>query len=74
MRDFMARGNMETTMRYKLYKDESGQWRWRLLAKNGKVIADSAEAYKRRLGCRRSLNLVNMSYDLPVDLCSERSQ
>ena len=31
--------------RFELYKDIQGQCRWRMVARNGKVIADSAEAY-----------------------------
>lgn len=31
----------------RVYRDIGAQWRWKLLAANGKVIADSAEAYTR---------------------------
>lgn len=27
-------------------------WRWRLIAPNGKITAESGEAYKRRYDCR----------------------
>jgi uncharacterized protein YegP (UPF0339 family) len=33
---------------FELYNDRHGDWRWRLKAKNGKIIADSAEGYKNR--------------------------
>jgi uncharacterized protein YegP (UPF0339 family) len=33
-----------------LYKDKHGDWRWRTIAANGKVTADSGEGYKRRAG------------------------
>jgi uncharacterized protein YegP (UPF0339 family) len=29
------------------YKDQAGQWRWRAVATNGRVVADSAEGYTR---------------------------
>lgn len=32
---------------FETYKDKKKEWRWRLKANNGKVIADSAESYKR---------------------------
>jgi uncharacterized protein YegP (UPF0339 family) len=35
----------------RLYKAADG-WRWRLVAPNGKVLADSGEAYTRRRDCR----------------------
>jgi hypothetical protein len=27
------------------YKDNAGQWRWRLVAANGRIVADSSEGY-----------------------------
>ena len=30
------------------YKDKKGEWRWRLIATNGKIVAESGESYKRR--------------------------
>lgn len=35
-------------MKFVIYRDRKKEWRWRIVAKNGKVIADSAEGYKRR--------------------------
>lgn len=35
-------------MRFVIYKDQRGEWRWRLRARNGKIIADSAEGYKQK--------------------------
>lgn len=34
---------MQTTA--EVYQDKGGEWRWRLKARNGRVIADSAEGY-----------------------------
>ncbi len=31
-------------MRFELYRDGKGEWRWRLRAENGEVVADSGEA------------------------------
>lgn len=33
---------------FEVYQDSGGQWRWRLWAKNGKIVADSAEGYVRQ--------------------------
>lgn len=41
------------TFRIVCYKDKSGEWRWSMYARNGKIIADSAESYKRRRSCVR---------------------
>ena len=29
------------------YKDAEGKWRWRAIAPNGNIVADSAEGYER---------------------------
>jgi uncharacterized protein YegP (UPF0339 family) len=33
-------------MTYVYYKDAKGEWRWRLVAANGRIIADSGEGYQ----------------------------
>lgn len=48
-------------MKIKIYKDKSGQWRWRLLARNGKIIADSAEAYRRKAGAMRAVHKLQVN-------------
>lgn len=35
-------------MKFLVYRDANGLWRWTLKAANHKVIADSAEAYAKR--------------------------
>ena len=37
-------------MKYRInvYKDRSGNWRWRILAPNGKKVGASTESYKKR--------------------------
>lgn len=36
-----------------VYEAQDG-WRWRMLASNGKIVADSGEAYKRRYDCHQA--------------------
>ena len=38
-------------MRFVVYLDKNNEWRWKLVAKNGKTVADSAEGYKRKHAC-----------------------
>jgi uncharacterized protein len=33
------------------YEDNQKQWRWRLLADNGRIVADSSEGYHNRSDC-----------------------
>jgi uncharacterized protein YegP (UPF0339 family) len=37
--------------RLTVYRDDAGEFRWRLRAQNGKIIADSSEGYSRRIDC-----------------------
>lgn len=41
-------------MKFQIYKAEDG-FRWRALARNKKIIAESGEAYVRPSGCRKAL-------------------
>ncbi|PSD28307.1 YegP family protein [Stenotrophomonas indicatrix] len=41
-----------------VYKDKAGEFRWRLYAQNGRVIADSGEGYKNRVDCVAGAKLV----------------
>ena len=53
-------------MKFELYKDGNNQWRWRLKAANGRIIADSAEAYVNRQDCVNGIKLVQDSADAPI--------
>lgn len=44
--------------KFELYKDAARYWRWRFLASNGKIIADSAESYVRREDAEYGIRLV----------------
>lgn len=43
------------------YRDKDGQWRWRAWARNGKIIANCGEGYKRRGDCIKMTNLLRFS-------------
>jgi uncharacterized protein YegP (UPF0339 family) len=53
-------------MHYRIYKDTAGQWRWRLLATNSRIIADSAESYWNKADCMAGINLVKSSSQAPI--------
>lgn len=44
-------------MRFQLYKDTAGEWRWRLKAGNNETIA-SGEGYVNRQDCVHAINLI----------------
>ena len=53
-------------MWYKMYEDNSRQWRWTIYAANNKKIADSGEGYWNKADCRSAIDLVKSSYNAPV--------
>lgn len=34
------------------YKDKAGRWRWRAIARNGRIVADSGQGYKTLWGAK----------------------
>ena len=53
-------------MKYYIYRDVSGYWRWRLKASNGRIIADSGESYYNKSDCMQAITLVKSSSNAPV--------
>jgi uncharacterized protein YegP (UPF0339 family) len=45
-------------MRFQKYRDVQGYWRWRLIAANGRIIADSGEGYLHESDCDAGIALV----------------
>ena len=43
---------------FELYQDRASEWRWRLVASNGNIIADSAEGYASKQGAKRGIRSV----------------
>ena len=48
----------EIAMRFVLYRDRTGNWRWTLYASNGAKIADSGEGYVNKADARHGIDLV----------------
>ena len=45
-------------MKFEIFKDASGEFRWRLKAANGQIVADSGEGYINKSDCVHGINLV----------------
>lgn len=58
-------------MRVRLYRDATGEWRWSVIAANGRIVADSAEGYESRDDAeammRRVTNLAPAGLDIIVE-------
>lgn len=37
--------------KFQIYQDVRGEWRWRLLSGNSRIIADSGEGYRNHADC-----------------------
>lgn len=44
--------------RFVMYIDTAGEYRWRLRAPNGEIIADSAEGYAGPYSCKAGIQAV----------------
>lgn len=43
---------------FEIYRDNSDEWRWRLIASNGNIIAASGEGYTSKQGAKRGIESV----------------
>lgn len=53
--------------RFEVYEDKAGEWRWRLVAANNNIIADSGEGYTTKQGAQRGIASVKgTAPDAPI--------
>ena len=45
-------------MKASIYQDKKREWRWRIKARNGRIVADSGEGYRRRVDAGEALYAV----------------
>lgn len=49
---------------FDIYRDARKGWRWRIRARNGKIVADCAESYKTRRAALRGIRVVTQTVDI----------
>ena len=54
-------------MKFEIYKDVDNEWRWRLKASNGRIIA-VGEGYKRKSSVIKVINLINNCNVTRIDI------
>lgn len=42
-------------MKYEVYKDKKGEFRWRLKHGNGNILSKSSEGYKAKADCMKGI-------------------
>ena len=52
---------------FRVYEDAASEWRWRLVAGNERIIADSGEGYRDKQDCLHAIELVKDSKDARVE-------
>jgi uncharacterized protein YegP (UPF0339 family) len=57
-------------MKLNVYKGGDGDWYWRLVSRNGRVLADGAEGYTRKASAERAAasfrNSMQSDQEIPV--------
>lgn len=62
-----ALGDADTRRTFQVYEDAGGEWRWRLIAGNERIIAVSGEGYRHRQDCLHAIELVKDSKEAQVE-------
>lgn len=58
--------NQGGRVRFGIYRDAASQWRWRLRAADGRIIARCAEGYSERTHCLAYIRLILAATDVPI--------
>jgi len=51
-------------MKFTIWQDKAGAWRWTLRARNGLIIADSAQGYASRAQVKRMCARINFVFPI----------
>jgi uncharacterized protein YegP (UPF0339 family) len=62
------KGPTPAEYRFQIFQDAGGTWRWRILAHNGRTVADSGEGYASKSNASRAVSdLNNTDWPIPVE-------
>jgi uncharacterized protein YegP (UPF0339 family) len=50
-------------LKFEVYEDAANQFRWRLKAANGEILATSGQGYKAKESCKRGVALIKSEAD-----------
>jgi uncharacterized protein YegP (UPF0339 family) len=51
-------GSMERHYKFEVYEDKKKEWRFRIVASNGRIIADSGEGYHNKKDCLENIESI----------------
>lgn len=49
-------------MKIEIYEDKAKEWRWRFIATNGNIMADSGEGYKNLMDCEQAIERLKVDF------------
>ncbi|HUU59535.1 MAG TPA: DUF1508 domain-containing protein [Phycisphaerae bacterium] len=59
-------------MKYEVWRNAKGEWRWRARARNGKIVATAGESFRGRSGAMKGiLVLTKTDKDTVVEIAGE---
>lgn len=58
-------------MKIEYYKDDAKEWRWRAIADNGKIVADSAEGYKHRIDAAEEVQQLKSDFPNALEVIED---
>jgi uncharacterized protein len=50
-------------MKFIVWRDKDGEWRWTLRARNGRIVADGSEGYKSKRHCVEMCKKINPTFE-----------
>ena len=50
--------------KFEVYQDKKGEYRWRLKARNGMVVASAGEGYKQKASCLKGIESVRKNAEV----------
>lgn len=50
-----------------IFKDADGEWRWRRVASNGRIVGASTESYKNKQDCIDNANRQFIKCDIEIE-------
>ncbi len=60
-------GGAKAKTSFEVYEDAKKEFRWRLKAANGQVVANSSEGYKAKADCEKAVDLVKKAGKAPIE-------
>lgn len=58
----------DTAMKFVMYRDAKKEYRWKMVAANGNIVADSGEGYKNKKDCLSTVESIKRTIaDAPIE-------